>query len=112
MANPEFVTKLKNAIEAAFKKDPAFEKRKIEFREGETEHVTKLKSENIVVCIGESKITMPDTQYVIHTYVPEYQLSAAIYISEAISEKIEEVMVSSDWRPDIHGNLVITVVTK
>lgn len=109
MKNSEFVTELKKAIEAAFKKNPSFEMRKIIFHEGEGP-VRGKESENIEVYIRRNE-DYDGLQYFMKVYVPEYQASAVIYLSETLREKIENAYVSSERRADIHKNLILTTVT-
>jgi len=111
MSSEQFVTKLKQAIEAAFKKDSAFEKMKIKFHEG-AEPKGGVESKDIEVYIRENTECEPGFQYYIMLYVPAWQGVASIYISETIEKKNKNVLVSSCWRADIHKNLIITTVTR
>ena len=111
----EFVSQIRKAIEATFKKAPGYETAKIEFYLGKKpKDYKEVKVEkNIKAYINMNEYTDKGTQFWVHLYIPgEQNCFTCTFIDENMSEELRGTLVSSQILPDVHKSLVLTTITK
>ena len=110
--NPELVAEIKRTIEAAFKKDPTFEKEEIIFDE-----YGKIDPKFIIPKLNQVNVFIDNTgdagerQYTIQTFISKYQIAVVELFNETFSESIKNAISSSEWLPYINKYYIRTVVT-
>lgn len=109
---PEFKAEIKKAIDAAFQKDSLLKEFKIQYDETGKVHPTYIKPNpnNVMVFINRA-FDGCEHEYLIQTFICEYQLTVVCVFEESFSENLKNAISTSKWLPNINECYIETAVT-